>query len=417
MKLPMSWLAEFVDLAGITAKEVADGLASSKFVVEKIEDIGPEVTGPVVVGRILEIYPHPNADRIRLTKTKVDEQAEPLEIVCGAHNIEVGQVIPVALPGAKVVNRHDGTELAIKLSKIRGVQSNGMLCSPAELGITDGGGDGILILNDGDQLTLGADLKDRLARLRDVALTVVSSPNREAPVYVSDVAQEVATSLGRAPTLQSWKTGFPSVGDESYSIKIDDFNDCELYTVRPISNLKVSPAPLLIKRRIEALAMKSTNNIVDIINSVMFEYGQPLQAYDAALIEGKELKVRRGLAFESLRTVDGSEYPLGPGILVVSDGRGAISIAGIAGSINAAISDGTTTILLEAAKFSASNVDSTRELLRLDKQANDPPVSTADLTRLKLASNRAAFQILKHCAGAGAGQAGAFCAAERQLAQ
>jgi len=416
MKLPMSWLKEFVDLGGITAKELAEGLNSSKFTVEKIETIGPELSGPIVVGRILEINPHPNADRIRLTKTKVDEQAEPLEIVCGAHNIEVGHVVPVALPGAKVVNRHDGTELVIKLSKIRGVQSNGMLCSPNELGITESGDDGILILRDGDQLTLGTDLKDRVAPLRDQSLTIVSKANRE-DVYLNEIAQEVATCLGKAPTIQSWKTGFPEVEDGSYSIKIDDFEDCESYTVRSISNLKVSPTPILIKRRIEALGMKSVNNIVDIINTVMFEYGQPLQAYDAGLLDGKELRVRRGLSEESFRTVDGSEYTLSPGILVVSDGKAAISICGIAASINAAISDGTTKIVLEAAKFNPTRLDTNRELLRLDKQVNDPPLSTCDFNRLKIASNRAAYQILKHCAGAGAGQAGAFCAAEQQLAQ
>src|ERR1700738_3178032 len=135
MKLSFDWLSDYVDLTGITAPELAEKLTMGAFEVEEVRKVGPDIEGTVVMGEIVEINPHPNADKIRLTKTRVALGGEPLEIVCGAANIEVGQWVPVALPGARVINRKDGTALEIKTSAIRGVQSNGMLCSPPELGL------------------------------------------------------------------------------------------------------------------------------------------------------------------------------------------------------------------------------------------------------------------------------------------
>src|SRR5215831_17123252 len=137
MRLSFDWLCDYVDLEGVSAQEVADKLTMGAFEVEEVKKVGPDIEGPVVVGEILEINPHPNADKIRLTKVRIEDGAEPLEIVCGAQNIEVGQRIPVALPGARVINRHDGSPLVIKAAPIRGVKSNGMLCSPPELGLTN----------------------------------------------------------------------------------------------------------------------------------------------------------------------------------------------------------------------------------------------------------------------------------------
>ena len=153
MKVSFNWLCEYVDLEGLTAHQVAEKLTMGAFEVEEVTVFGADLEGPIVVGEIMEIHQHPNADKIRLTKTRVKAGEEPLEIVCGAQNIEVGQIIPVALPGAKCINRHDGSALPIKASAIRGVKSNGMLCSAAELGIPtdDSTGEGILILGTKDK--------------------------------------------------------------------------------------------------------------------------------------------------------------------------------------------------------------------------------------------------------------------------
>ena len=173
------------------------------FEVEEITKVGAEIVGPIVVGVILEVYPHPNADKIRLTKVKVAPDQEPLEIVCGASNIAVGQKIPVALSGARVINRHDGSALEIKLSKIRGVQSNGMLCSPPELGIVDGGSEGILILNGGVQI--GSDAQELLQLYPDYILHVEPRSNRGDAMSVKGMAREVAALCKRPLKEPIWQ--------------------------------------------------------------------------------------------------------------------------------------------------------------------------------------------------------------------
>ena len=203
MKLSFDWLSEFVDLSGLTAYQVAEKLTMGAFEVEEVTIIGPDLEGPIVVGEILEIHQHPNADKIRLTKTRIKEGEEPLDIVCGAGNIEVGQLIPVALPGAKVVNRHDGSALLIKASAIRGVKSNGMLCSPPELGIAKnlqdpGQDEGIWILNkNGNKPVLGSDVLPLLPTKADYILHVEPRSNRGDALSVRGLAREVAALFGR----------------------------------------------------------------------------------------------------------------------------------------------------------------------------------------------------------------------------
>jgi phenylalanyl-tRNA synthetase beta chain len=408
MKLPLSWLAEFVDLSGLTAQEVAERLSESKFLVEKTESIGPELTGPIVVGKIMEINPHPNADRIRLTKTKVDENAEPLEIVCGAHNIEVGHVVPVALPGAKVVNRHDGTELVIKVSKIRGVESNGMLCSPSELGITDGGDDGILILPDGEQLKLGLDVKEFLAPRKDVALHVLSKSDREAPVFVCDLANELASILKQPSRSGDWQSEFHSSDKTAYEIEIEKEAGCEFYGIRSVNGLKAGHSPLLIKRRIEAAGLKTVNNIVDIINCIHFEYGHSPSVYDADQVDGEKIKVRRAHVDETFKTSSGQDCALNPEITVICDSEGVIAVAGIAGGIDTAVSDKTTNVALEVGKFDKDKLQHARQALNIPAPAWTRFEAKADPATLRLALNRATYLLLKHCAVKGQGSARAI---------
>ena len=198
MKLSFDWLGDFVDLSGLSAQEVADKLTMGAFEVEEVRVVGADIVGPLVVGQILEINPHPNADKIRVTKILLSEGEEPSEIVCGAWNIEVGHKIPVALPGAKVINRKDGSALHIKAGQIRGVTSNGMLCSPSELGVS-ADGEGILIL-DADT-KVGLDAKELLGLDTDYVLIVEPRSNRgdalsvlglarDCLLYTSDAADE-----------------------------------------------------------------------------------------------------------------------------------------------------------------------------------------------------------------------------------
>ena len=199
MKLSYSWLCDYVDLTGLTPQEVADKLTMGAFEVEEISTSGPNIIGPVVSGEILDIKVHPNADKIRLTKVRLAEGADPVEIVCGAQNIEVGQRIPVALPGAVVLNRKTGDKLEIKASEIRGVHSNGMLCSPPELGITDGDSEGIYILSKPGEkgFPLGVDMIEHMSLKPEYIFHVGSRSNRGDAMSVVGLAREVAALTGR----------------------------------------------------------------------------------------------------------------------------------------------------------------------------------------------------------------------------
>ncbi|MBX9720238.1 MAG: phenylalanine--tRNA ligase subunit beta, partial [Candidatus Obscuribacterales bacterium] len=320
MKLSWDWLSDFVDLQGLTAQEVADKLTMGAFEVEEITVIGPKIEGQVVVGEIMEIHPHPNADKIRLTKTRIAEGEEPQEIVCGAWNIEVGHKIPVALPGSKVINRHDGSTLEIKQSKIRGVTSNGMLCSAPELGI-EGSGEGILLLDPSTKL--GSDAREALGIRNDFILHVEPRSNRGDALSVLGLAREVAALFGRPLKKAEWQEEFKAMQECNESkllqLEIEDQNDCPYFTVRTLSEIKIGPSPSLISRRLEAVGVKSINNVVDITNYVLHELGQPLHAYDMKHINGDKLWARRARAEESISTIDQKERQLNSEALVIAD--------------------------------------------------------------------------------------------------
>ena len=310
MKLSYEWLCDFIDLSDLDPQEVADLITMGAFEVEEVERVGPSLTGPVIVGEILEIHPHPDADKIRLTKVRLKDGDEPVEIVCGASNIEVGHRIPVALPGAIVVNRKTGEPLEIKESSIRGVKSNGMLCSASELGITGGDEDGILILsnkNEGDSSSngsapyvLGEDVIGLLSLKQDWIMHVEPRSNRGDALSVSGLAREVAALVkrpgkSRASGDLEERTGTvtDAASGSELSTSIESTDDCPYFSARIVRGIKVGPSPSWLVRRLESVGMRTVNNIVDITNYVMLEYGQPLHAYDLRHLEGKALHVRR----------------------------------------------------------------------------------------------------------------------------
>ena len=302
MKLSFDWLGDFVDLSGISPQQLAERLTMGAFEVEEVCIFGPDLVGPIVVGEILEIHPHPNADKIRLTKTRIKDGEAPLEIVCGAQNIQVGQRVPVALPGAKVINRKDGTALLIKASAIRGVHSNGMLCSPPELGIDLGeaAGEGILILNgNGKTPPLGQDIKELLQIKTDYILHVEPRSNRGDALSVQGLAREVAALFNRPLKTPPWTqadltTPVPSAGAPGIWLTNQESGaDCPYFSLQEIGNIKVGPAPAFIARRLESMGLRSVNNVVDITNYVMHELGQPLHAYDKAKLKHQQMGVRR----------------------------------------------------------------------------------------------------------------------------
>lgn len=397
MKLSLEWLSDFVDLSGISAQEVAEKLTMGAFEVEEIELHGPDIQGTVIVGEIVEIQPHPNADKIRLTKIKFDEQTEPKEIVCGAWNIEPGQRIPVALPGAKVINRHDGTALQIKESKIRGVTSNGMLCSAPELG-TNGDGEGILILP--KDTPLGCDVKKLLNLTQDSILHVEPRSNRGDAQCVLGMAREVAALFGRPLKSHTWLDEFrkfiPDEKTAKLEISVADESDCPFFSARIITGLTIAQSPSHIIRRLEAIGLRPVNNIVDITNYVLHELGQPLHAYDLSLLNGPSLQVRRGSSNEKLVTIDGKERELNGEITVIADSSSPVGVAGVMGGKLSEISEKSQAIALEAASFASSRVRRSSRLLGLSSDSSLRFERGVDTTSVRYCSDRAAYLIVKY---------------------
>lgn len=411
MKVSLDWLGEYVDLTGLKPEEIAEKLTMGAFEVEEITVFGVDLEGPIVAGEIMEIHPHPNADKIRLTRTRIKDGAEPLEIVCGAQNIEVGQIVPVALPGAKVVNRHDGSPLIIKASAIRGVKSNGMLCSAAELGIVcdDAAGEGILILartsdKEKPSFALGDDVRQILNILPDYILHVEPRSNRGDALSVAGLAREAAALFGRPLKRPDWELAAAEPGTISSGITgtfIENTEDCPYFSLIPISGVKIGPSHPRIAKRLESIGLRPVSNVVDITNYVMHELGQPLHAYDADKLKGKALGVRRAAPGETITTLDGKERKLTDEVLLIVDSHGQsdipVGIAGIMGGKDSEISDSSTSLVLEAACFTPAVVRRGSRLLGLSSDASLRFERGVDAASVLNAARRAAYLIGKYC--------------------
>lgn len=394
MKLSFDWLSDYVDLSGLSPEEVAEKLTMGAFEVEEIKRVGPDIQGDVVVGEILDIRQHPDAQKIRLTTIRISEKEEPRQIVCGAWNIEVGHRIPVALPGAKVINRHDGTALDIKESKIRGELSRGMLCSAPELGI-EGSGDGILLLD--PTTPVGTNAKELLHLQQDTVFYVAPRSNRGDALSVVGMARELAAILGRPLKQPQWKLPAETASSSKFDLAIADTDDCPFFTIRMLTDVKVGPSPDWMVRRLEAVGMRSVNNIVDITNYVMQELGQPLHAYDVAHLNGTFLQTRRAAKGEKLITIDDRERELNEEILAIADRQNPVGVAGVMGGKGSEITDATTVVALEAASFNSARVRRSSRLLGLSSDSSLRFERGVDLASVRLASDRAAYLLVEHC--------------------
>lgn len=414
MKLSFDWLSDYVDLSGITPQELADKLTMGAFEVEEVVVVGSDLQGPLVIGEIMEIHPHPNADKIRLTKTRIAPGQDPIEIVCGAQNIEVGQIIPVALPGARVIDRKSGGPLFIKASAIRGVQSNGMLCSPSELGISGNGGTdpeaGILILDKATmQSRLGEDARDILSLRQDHVLLVEPRSNRGDALSVIGLAREVAALLRRPLKEPVWSlTEMTAAGNQeppAFATTIENTEDCAFVSIRLINNVGAGKLPDYITKRLASIGVRSVSPIVDITNYVMHELGQPLHAYDLKKLDGS-IAVRRARDGEMLETIDGKKRELTSEMLVIADHSQVVGVAGVMGSKDSEISSETTAIALEAASFTPARVRRASRLLGLSSDASLRFERGVDAASARKASDRASYLIAKYCGASGsAGQA------------
>lgn len=340
MKLPLSWLKDYMNTDGISDKEYADKLTMSGSIVEGIENPANEFKN-VVVGRITKIEKHPDADKLVVCQVDVGED---IQIVTGAPNVFEGAVIPVAkhkslLPGGVKITK----------GKLRGIVSMGMMCSTDELGISKERATGIMILP--DDTPIGEDITKVLGLDESVAEFEITS-NRPDCMSIIGLARESAATFNREfkiPEIK--KTGNSEDANDYASVEIADPELCPRYIGRVVKNVKIGPSPKWMQNRLTACGLRAINNIVDITNYIMLEYGQPMHAYDLDHVEGKKIIVRDAKENELLETLDEQPRELQPGMITISDEKRAIGVAGVMGGANSEVTENTTTVLFESANF------------------------------------------------------------------
>ncbi|HEX8899552.1 MAG TPA: phenylalanine--tRNA ligase subunit beta, partial [Chthoniobacterales bacterium] len=384
MKFSVNWLREFVELPS-SSDALAELLTMAGIEIEAIEKRGANFD-KVVVAQIKESAQHPNADRLSVCQVD-DGGGQTRQIVCGAKNYKAGDKVPLALPGAVLVG-----DLKIKPSKLRGVESQGMLCSPSELGLSEDS-DGLLILS--REAKIGEPIGSLFQE--DLILDVEITPNRGDLLSHFGLAREISALVGTPlrgvrEVGRFGETSLPEV------VRISASEQCPFYSARRIENIKVGPSPDWLRARIESVGLRSINNIVDITNFVMLELGQPLHAFDADKLSGG-INVRLAKAGEKFLALDGKTYSLGERDLVIADDKRAVGIAGVMGGEDTGVTDSTTTLLLESAFFDPASVRRTARTLNLPSDASYRFERRVDPGMVLAASNRAA-ELMPEIAGA-----------------
>ena len=361
MKVPLSWLREFVDV-DLPPEELAHRLTMSGTEVSSIDVIGGTWDN-VFVARVAALDPHPNADRLKLATVSL--HGEQVTVVCGAPNIAAGQTVAFARVGASLVDPRTGNIETLRAATIRGVESAGMVCSERELAIGDNH-TGILVLP--DDAPAGAPLSDYLG---DVVFDLEVTPNRPDCLSVLGVAREVAALTGatlREPDLSYAEDGEPV--ESVVSVEIADPSLCPRYTASVVRGVRVGPSPAWMQDRLLRAGQRPINNVVDVTNYVMLEFGQPLHAFDFDTIAEARIVVRPARDQEPFVTLDEAQHDLRPPMLVITDGRRSVALAGIMGGLNTEMTDNTTSVLLESANFDPVNTRRTSQALRLRSESS-----------------------------------------------
>lgn len=364
MNLPMSWLNDYMDI-NVTPKEYSDRMTMSGSKVEGFENMGENVQN-VVAGKVLTCEDHPDSDHLHVCTVDAGT-GEILQIVCGAPNVKAGIIVPTALVGATLP---DGK---IKKGKLRGVESFGMLCSHDELGITEDmlGYEpeyGILILP--DDTPVGKDIRDIFGMNETVVEFEITS-NRPDCFSIIGLARETAATFDKKFTIPEVKftEGGENIAD-TISVDVLDKDKCQRYCARMVKNVKIGPSPSWMQERLRACGVRPINNIVDITNYVLLEYGQPMHAFDLRDLEDNKIIVRRAENGEVIKTLDEQDRTLTNDDLVIADGKKAVAIAGVMGGFNSEVKNDTTTVIFESATFEASSVRLTAQRVGLRTEAS-----------------------------------------------
>ncbi|WP_373229084.1 phenylalanine--tRNA ligase subunit beta [Cohnella sp.] len=397
MNVSYRWLSDYIDLGDITPQELAEMMTRGGIEIDSVPSRNAGVSG-VVVGYVKSREKHPDADKLSVCVIDAGT-GEDLQIVCGASNIGANMKVPVAMVGAKLPGGLD-----IKRAKLRGVESQGMICSARELGINDKllpkeQQEGILVLP--ADTAIGRDILDVLA-LNDSILELDLTPNRSDCLSMLGVAYEVAALTGHPlelpdPSKDLYATAEKTTDLVRVSISVPEL--CSLYSARYVKGVKIGTSPQWIQNRLIAAGIRPINNIVDITNYVMLEYGQPLHAFDAAKVAGGRIDVRLAKAGEVLVTLDDQERKLEPHMLVIADADKAIALAGVMGGANSEVTGDTTDIIVESAKFDGGSVRRTSRQLGLRSEASARFEKEVDQSRVRKALDRAAGLIARYAEG------------------
>ncbi len=394
MRISLNWLRELVEIK-LSPEELAQTLTMAGFEVEEIEDRQTWANG-VVVGQVLERQPHPNADKLSVCQVDIGA-SETLNIVCGAPNVKAGIYVPVATTGTYLPN----IDLKIKPAKLRGVPSQGMICSLKELGLPSDV-DGIHIFPQ-ENLPLGSDVRPLLG-LDDVILDVTATANRADALCMVGIAREVAALTGGKLSIPQPETTSVSKGASNLKLKVADTQACPAYIGTVVAQLKIAPSPDWLQQRLRAAGVRPINNVVDITNYVLWEWGQPLHAFDKDRLqsvgggEGLTVGVRFATAGESLKTLDGVTRKLSSQNLLITVNNTPVALAGVMGGEETEVYDGTHSIVLEAALFDSVVIRRSARSVGLRSEASGRYERGVNRAELEIACNRA-LSLMSELAG------------------
>jgi phenylalanyl-tRNA synthetase beta chain len=395
MRILQSWLKEYIRFS-LPPAELAEKLTMLGLEFESVDFLGKEFEG-FVVGRVVDVQKHPQADR--LTVCRVDVGKETLQIVCGAPNVAVGQKVPVGLVGATVPhNQHGpaGEPFVLSKVKIRGVESSGMICSEFELGLGPDA-EGILVLDSAARV--GQSLARHLGA-EDVAYDVEITPNRPDWLSHVGVAREVGVLVKRLPKLLPvrLKEGATPVR-KFLAVDVQDKKNCLRFAARMIRGVTIGPSPAWLQNRLRNAGLRPRNNVVDITNYVMLECGQPMHAFDYAQLKGGKIVVRQAAPGAAFTTLDGKSHTLPEGAVMVCDAEREVSVAGVMGGANSEISDATVDVVLESANWNPSSIRRTAKGLGISSDASQRFERGADPNIVRYALDRAAQLVLDLAGG------------------
>ena len=384
MKVSYNWLKEFIDLP-LNPEETAEKLTLIGLEVEELEKYGSSLDG-VIVGEVLEVREHPNADRLQVCDINLGDSKT--QIVCGAKNVAAGQKVPVATVGSTLpIKLDDGSNLKIKKAKLRGEVSEGMICAEDELGLgTDHAG--IMVLD--ENLKVGTPISEIFELYEDTIIDIAITPNRPDATCHLGVARDLSAALNLELNKPEIPSGKNVQASDDISIKIENAAKCHRYVGKMVEGVEIKESPRWLQNKLKAIGVRPVNNVVDVTNFVMFELGQPLHAFDYASIRGKEIVVKdfdKEIEFE---TLDHVKRKCSPGTLFICDGESPVAIAGVMGGVNSEVSDNTTDVLIESAYFDPGSIRKTAKEQTLQTDASYRFERGIDPNIQALAAERAA---------------------------